>query len=317
MIKPIMYANLHNHTTHSDGVYTVDEITEIAYKEGYRAFAVTDHDTVTGNNEMPAAGQRWGIESIFGCEFMTKSDSLGMGFHLTAYDFDPTLPEMKDYLYKCSLNMTEKTRIIFERAREQGALPKELLWENVLADNPGVTWLCNDHVFRTMKKMGIYEDRDYPHFYNDIFCYYGHNIPPLYEKLPLEEIVPLIRRAGGLVLCAHPHKQLEVIPELVKLGVWGLEVWHPDLTAEEIPEALRIARDMGLYISGGSDHSGLCGGQYSFFEDYTKCEFYIPELSAGTTREMFEEIKERRLCEGREELISEYLEYYESASKLG
>ena len=50
-----MYANLHNHTTHSDGVCTVEQIVRIAYNEGYRAIAMTDHDTVTGNAELPRA----------------------------------------------------------------------------------------------------------------------------------------------------------------------------------------------------------------------------------------------------------------------
>ena len=42
-----IYANLHTHTTHSDGVYTPAEIVKIAYDEGYRAFAAADHDTIT------------------------------------------------------------------------------------------------------------------------------------------------------------------------------------------------------------------------------------------------------------------------------
>ena len=79
MIKPVMYANLHNHSTHSDGVYTVDEITDIAINEGYLAMALTDHDTVTGNAEMARVDASKGIETLFGCEFMTKSEKNGVG----------------------------------------------------------------------------------------------------------------------------------------------------------------------------------------------------------------------------------------------
>jgi len=271
---------------------------------------LTDHDTVTGNAEQRKACEALGMENLFGCEFMTRSPELRMNFHLTAYGFDPEQPEMKEYLRRCSVTMTEKTRIIFERGMSLGLLPRELSWEEVLRDNPGVSWLCNDHVFRTMKKMGLAEDKDYPAFYEGIFVKHGYNIPPAYEKLPLSEIVPLIRRSGGMVFVAHPHRQLEVLPYLKELGIVGLEVWHPDLTAEEIPEALKIARDLELFISGGPDHSGLCGGQYSFFENYKECQWYIPELSAGTTKEMFDEIKSRTLSQGRCELINEYIEYY-------
>ena len=305
-----MYANLHNHSTHSDGVYDVGEITKIAFDEGYSAMALTDHDTVTGNYEMPKACAALGMESLFGCEFMTRSEKLNMNFHLTAFGFDPELPEMKEYLRRCSVTMTEKTRIIFERGKEYGLLPRELTWEKVVRDNDGITWLCNDHVFRTMKKMGLAEDKDYPAFYENIFVKHGYNIPPAYNKLPLEEIIPFIKRAGGLVIVAHPHKQLEVIPYLKELGADGIEVWHPDLTAEEIPKALKIARDNKLLISGGPDHSGLSGGQYPFYEDYKSCPWYIPDKSMGTTKEMFEEIKSGTLMQGRDDLISEYIEYY-------
>ena len=51
----IPYANLHMHTTHSDGVYTPSEIVRIAKKEGYRAVAITDHDAATGYPELKEA----------------------------------------------------------------------------------------------------------------------------------------------------------------------------------------------------------------------------------------------------------------------
>lgn len=315
MIKPIMYANLHNHSTHSDGVYNATEIVDIIKNEGYHAAALTDHDTVTGNAEMSSVCKKEGLDSLFGCEFMAKSAKSGINYHLTAFDFDPEEENMREYLRRCSATMSEKTRIIFNRGKEHGLLPRELDWEDIVADNEGISWLCNDHVFRTMKKMGYYVDSDYPAFFHDIFGVHGHGIAPLYEKLSLEEIIPFIKRAGGIVLVAHPHNQLETIPYLVELGIDGMEVWHPDLTAEEIPEALRIARDNGFYISGGPDHSGVSGGQYSFYEDYKSCPWYIPELSTGTTKELFLEIKERKLMQGRRELINEYLEYYESESQ--
>ena len=310
MIKPEMYANLHNHSTHSDGVFSAAELVNIAKGEGYGAISLTDHDTVTGNRELAAAATHAGMESIFGCEFMTRSEKLGKNFHLTAYHFDPEGKEMKEYLRRCSATMTEKTRIIFERGKEHDLLPEELTWDVVLRDHEGVTWLCNDHVFATMKKMGLAEDKDYPAFYEDIFVKHGYGISPMYEKLPLEEIVPFIRRAGGTVIVAHPHNQLDVIPYLKEQGVEGMEVWHPDLTPEEIPVALKIARDLDLFISGGPDHSGLSGGQYRFYEDYKSCPWYVPELSTGTTRELFGEIKNSSLMQGRRELIDEYLEYY-------
>jgi isopropylmalate/homocitrate/citramalate synthase len=133
--------------------------------------------------------------------------------------------------------------------------------------------------------------------------------------MPIEEIIPLVKKAGGIVLVAHPHNKLDVIDRLVELGIDGFEVWHPDLNEAEFSEALRIAMENGLYISGGSDHSGLCGGQYSFYEDYKSCEYYIPECTMGTTKEFFSEMKERRLNPKRNEIIKEYIKYYQEKSE--
>ena len=310
--KPIMYANLHNHSTHSDGVYDPYEITKVAMDEGYGAMALTDHDTVTGNADLEAACKGVGMQSIYGCEFMTKSEKLGgLGFHLTAFDFDAEMPEMKEYLRRCSVTMTERTKACFKIGQDEGLLTKEITWQEVLDDNNGISWICNDHVFRTMKKKGLAEDKDYPPFLENIFFKYWKSVPDTYEKLDIEPLVALIRRAGGLVIVAHPYDRLEHMPYLTSIGIEGLEVWHPSVKKAEIPVALRIARDNKLYISGGPDHDGLCGGQYKFYDDYKSCPYYISELSAGTTREFFDEIKQRRFLSGREELISEYAAYHD------
>ena len=63
------YANLHSHSTHSDGVYTPEELVRIAKDEGYSALAITDHDVATAYPELKATCDKVGMEAIFGCEF--------------------------------------------------------------------------------------------------------------------------------------------------------------------------------------------------------------------------------------------------------
>ncbi len=41
-----LYANLHTHSTHSDGKFSPAQLAKVAYDEGYHAFSATDHDTV-------------------------------------------------------------------------------------------------------------------------------------------------------------------------------------------------------------------------------------------------------------------------------
>ena len=305
-----IYANLHTHSTHSDGVYTPEELVKIAKDEGYGALAITDHDAATAYPYLKAACDAAGLEAVFGTEFTGYSAEHSFTFHITAYGYDPEYPEMAEYLERCAAITTHNTKILFERGIENGFIGSGLTWADIEAENPGVKWFCNDHVFRVMKKRGMATDLDYPAFFENVYGKHRREVPALYERLELRELLDLIKRAGGIAFVAHPHGKLHLIPDLIKHGICGLEVWHSNLTDEERKEALILARDYKLYVSGGSDHEGLCGGQYAFYEDYKTCPFYIPELSTGTTKEFFDEIVNRKLMPDREEYINEIIKEY-------
>ena len=151
-------------------------------------------------------------------------------------------------------------------------------------------------------------DLEYDNFFNTVYGKRRREVPKLHEKLPLPELVSLIKRAGGIAFVAHPHNKLNAIPRLMELGISGLEVWHSMLTPDEVVEALKIARDNRLYVSGGSDHEGLLGGQYQFYEHPEKTQFWIPEGYAGTTKEFFDEIKNREFMPDREKYIDKCIE---------
>lgn len=294
------YANLHTHSTHSDGKYTPAELARIAAKEGYKAAAVTDHDAATGYPEFKAECDKLGIECIFGVEFtgrsktLKRADGRSENFHLTAYHFDPEYPPMKEYLAGMGLRETDQTRVLFERGLEEGLI-SGITWQEVLDYNKGVIWLCNEHVFRAMKSKGLVTDLDYPNFFRTIFGARRHQVPPAYPFKSAEEVIKLVHDAGGIIFVAHPHNQLQHIDALMELGIEGLEVWHPDLTEEEKEQAYKIGIEKGLYISGGSDHSGLCGGEYDNYEDPKSTHFWLEPCSVGTTKEFFDEIKNRKI----------------------
>ena len=60
-----LYANLHTHSNHSDGPYSPEKLVQIAKAEGYKAIALTDHDTATGFAQLEAACLKEGMEYIF------------------------------------------------------------------------------------------------------------------------------------------------------------------------------------------------------------------------------------------------------------
>lgn len=61
-------ADLHNHTTASDGEYTPTELVNQAVALGLQAVGVTDHDTLNGLDEALAAGEAAGIRVVPGVE---------------------------------------------------------------------------------------------------------------------------------------------------------------------------------------------------------------------------------------------------------
>ncbi len=298
------FANLHLHSTHSDGVYTPEELVQVAKNEGYCALALTDHDTTSGNALVRAECEKNGLDYIFGCEFSSPWREKRINFHIVGFDFDPEYPEMKEYLAQRSFCEAEQTRILFERGLAEGLL-HGITWDEVLAYNEGVTWLCNNHVFNTMKAKGLATDLDYMNFFHTVYGKRRGEVKPPYEFKPIDKMLRLIRDAGGFAVVAHPHKQLHAVPELIEMGLSGLEVWHHLLTPEERLEALKIAKEHRLFISGGSDHEGLCGGYYSSFENPEESKFYALECSLGTQEIFFREIKTRTLSPERDAVIEE------------
>ena len=78
-----VYANFHTHTTHSDGIFTPQEMARMAFDEGYRALSITDHDTFTGNAEAAEACRELGLGFMPGIEFSAKGTSFNR--HISAH----------------------------------------------------------------------------------------------------------------------------------------------------------------------------------------------------------------------------------------
>lgn len=289
-----IYANLHLHSTHSDGVYSPAEMVKVAKAEGYKALALADHDIGTGYPELKAACEEEGMECIFAVEFTVREP---MDCHIVGFDFDPEYPPMKEYLADMGIRQTDNTKKCFEEAVENGGI-SGITWDEVLEFNKGIVWLCNNHVWRAMKAKGLVEESGYMAWFIQNFRDQRGKYPPVRDFKTLQEIVSLIKAAGGFAVIAHPHSRIDKIDFLMECGIEGIEVWHADHSPEERKKALAVALEKGLYISGGSDHSGLCGGFYDSYpseEALRESHHYIEPLSAGTTEAYFRELQARRI----------------------
>ena len=308
---PKQYACLHLHSTHSDGVYTPRELAEIARDEGYGAIAVTDHDTVTANEPLLRECDKLGLECIYGVEFSTVSEKNNISYHMTAFHFDPEQSDMREYLRILSERETHQTRVLFDRGVEIGYL-KNITWDEVEKYNEGVSWFCNEQVFRALKAKGLATDKDYPEFCQTCYGPHRSSVKPLHDFKSTEEVIRLVHNAGGIILMAHPfwkcrEETLRDFDHFAELSIDGIEVWHPDHSAKYRRVALELALKHDLYVSGGADHSGLLGGQYARYIDPTKSRHFFPPCTLGTTKYFFEEIRDRVKKPDRDSVISALL----------
>lgn len=288
------FANLHLHSIYSDGIYTPQELCRLAAQKGYRAVALTDHETTRGAAKMREAAAACGLECLNGIEI--TAHGLGVrtgGFHIVGLGIDPDHPRMRAYTDWAEKNITELSIRRLEHCLKEGSI-RDITWSDVAERFPDVGWYCNEQVFKLLQERQGLPDTEYWNFVNH---FNGAPVKGTSNSLPAEEAIDVIRAAGGVAVLAHPHNQTQYLPELAAMGLGGVETDHPDLTEFDSAEAVRFARELDLYRSGGTDHTGLLGnsmkrGSGAVLKSIPLVPFDT-DVSNGATREAFEEIKAR------------------------
>ncbi len=250
------FANLHLHSVYSDGIFTPEELCVKAKEMGYGALALADHETAIGYDDLVVACKKHGMDCIRGIEMYGPFE--GYPLHLTGYDFDMTNPKIVKYHNACREHYYLLTKNKFENMQKQG-LVGDLSWDMVLADAPKDAWLCNEQIFASLIKRFGYKQKDY---WAWIKTY--HSLPvtttlPSRDYNSAQNLIPMIRDAGGVAVLAHPHEQTHLLDDLYKLGLNGVEYSHPDLDDYDSEQAYAWAKKKGVYLSGGTDHTGELG----------------------------------------------------------
>ncbi len=248
-------ADLHTHTRASDGWHTAEELLQLARQAGLRALAVTDHDTVAGLQAALEIGNRMGIEVVPGIEISTLYE--GIDVHVLGYFVDFTDPQLVRRLERLRNTRDLRNRMIVERLQELGI---EIEIEEVYAKQEQGGNVGRPHIAAVLVDKGVVGT------IGEAFEQYlgtgkkAYVVPP--RICPLEAL-ELIHQAGGVCVLAHPglYGKDELIDQMIAKGMDGLEVYHPDHTADDEAHYLRMAEAKGLIITGGSDFHGVRDGQ--------------------------------------------------------
>ncbi|MBF4161901.1 PHP domain-containing protein [Nocardioides acrostichi] len=248
--------DLHTHSRCSDGTQSPTELVQAAAAAGLDVLGLTDHDTAEGWAEAGTAAREHGLTLVPGMEISTRLD--GRGVHLLAYLPDPTFPPLVEHLRLILDGRRSRVPAVVERLRALGIDVTEADVARVSGDSAASG---RPHVADALVAVGAVRDR------TEAFRRYLNPGMPAYVDryaAPLREILGVVTAAGGVSVIAHAWGRRRTrdpdeaaLAELAALGLTGLEVDHQD-HPPAAREALRaIARDLGLIVTGSSDHHGL------------------------------------------------------------
>jgi len=269
-----MRADLHVHSSASDGTDPPAEVMRRAARAGLDVVALTDHDTVAGHAEAAAAAGP--VTLLPGMELSCRLD--GRSLHLLAYVFDPDQPELAAELTRIRDDRVLRARAMVDRLAGLGV---DVSWEQVAAI-AGQAVVGRPHIARAMADSGaIASPREA--FTRDWIADGGRAYVGRYALDPVRAI-GLVRAAGGVTALAHPRAGRdtwvtnEQITRLAAVGLAGLEVFHPDQSEAERARLIALAHDLALVPTGGSDDHGSLTG-YRLGGETTSGEAYQDLLS--------------------------------------
>lgn len=254
-------ADLHTHTTASDGLHSPAEVVKLAAAAGLAAVAITDHDTVAGVAEAASEGERLGITVVPGVEVSTVADNSDI--HILGYYMESDNQVWLERLAGLRSVREQRNQLMVERLCSLGI---SISMEEVLAAagnrhtarEPGKKEgsIGRPHIAKVLIEKGIVST------IQEAFDRYLAAGAAAYVNPPRvhpRDAINWIHEAGGISVIAHPglYGNDRLVEQLVQGGARGIEVYHSDHGVEEEVRYSKLAHQYGLIMTGGSDFHGV------------------------------------------------------------
>ena len=249
-----MLADLHMHSTVSDGWRDPDEVAHMAAEHGVRVMALTDHDTFYGITAARTVAHSRGLGYVPALEVTTYPPNQMR--HILGHGVNPQHPQL--------LAMVQRTQAAFRKQTEAWI---HLLDELGLSRGLGLEayaykpTLMPGAVLKVVLQHGLMSERQAW----DSVRQATATLPAGWDAaVPSpQEAVDAIHAAGGLAVHAHPGSvpDQELMKEVLPL-VDGLEVYTRRHSPEQIPIYEALAEKHGLLMTVGTDYHGFNGDAY-------------------------------------------------------
>lgn len=264
-------ADLHIHTTASDGHSSPEAILRLASKYKLDVIAITDHDTIRGYRKASQLVSDYDIKLLPAVEITADFD--GRECHLLAYCFDPQHPAIKKLLARHYRSRLERAKWIIKQLSKKGL---QVDIEEVKAEangsnigRPHIAYVLLDKGYVASFKEAFIRhlsDESLGSIYNE---YYSHH-----------KVIEAVKEAGGVIVVAHPGKLYseQELEALVDAGVDGIEVLHPSHDYKTQKTIEQFAEKHKLLKTGGSDFHGADKDYQKFFGVITINTRYVDKL---------------------------------------
>ncbi len=254
-----MKADLHLHSTASDGTDTPQELLRIVADAGLQGAALMDHDTLSGIDDAQNAADSLGIALIPGTELSVDhsiDDDTTVKMHMLAYGIAPGTGPLQDRLEWLRAGRDERNPKIIDKLARLGY---DISMDDVCGHARG-TAVGRPHIADALVAKGYFADRSqvFDGLLNDGGAAYVERV-----RLSATEAIELARASGGATVIAHPLTMgihgdtfIHVLEELSSIGLVGIEAHHPLHSLDLRDTFTEIAHDLGLLATGGSDYHG-------------------------------------------------------------
>ena len=250
-MKRSIEADLHIHSVRSDGSETREWILQRAKEKGLQWISFTEHDSTIYTEEGIALGKHYGITVIPGVEMSTLSKRIGKRVHILGYGFSQGTNINNighETLAARDINCRKQIAILKAKGYDISSEQVSTLVKGGC--------IYKQHIMEWLVRTGQCEEL-FGDFYKTTFKNGGICDFDICYPEPVDAVKAIVAD-GGYPVLAHPGQQenYELIPELVEVGLKGLEWNHPanSVEAKEIIE--KYANEYSLFLTGGSDFHG-------------------------------------------------------------
>ncbi len=241
-------ADLHCHSTYSDGTSTPAELIQLAVARGLKGLSITDHDTACAYPEAFEIGRQHQVEVIPGIEFSASHE--GFAIHILGYSFIPSHPAITRMVDSHRLRRKDRNEAILKLLAAHKMLidPKEI-------EGHEQGSIGRPHIAAAMVRKGYVDTiaSAFKKYLRDgALCFVSG------ARFSIEETIQTIHEAGGLAVIAHPHliTKESAVKKLVEMDFDGIEAYYGFFNKDQCQKWVDVASRNGWFITGGSDFHG-------------------------------------------------------------